>query len=122
MMQAQHKVGDEVGYCRHHQWGTLLSHGFSRVAKVNGHGHVILENGKQFDKHGHERNATYGGLHLVDASNLRAELQHIAEQRARNAAGRELEELIKGRRNGHGDLCAISEEVRARMIELINKL
>ena len=50
MMQAQHKVGDEVGYSRHHQWGTLLSHGFSRVSKINGHGPIILENGKQFDK------------------------------------------------------------------------
>ena len=121
-MQAQHKVGDEVGYCRHHQWGTLLAHGFSRVAKINGHGHIILENGKQFDKHGRERNAIASMLHLIDANQLRAELQQVAEQRARNAAARELEELIKSWRNGRGNICPISDETRAKMIELVSKI
>ena len=122
MEQVQHKVGDEVGYCRHHQWGTLLSHGFSLVAKVNGHGHIILENGKVFDKRGDERNTTYGGLRLISAERLRGQLKVIEEQRARNRAANELEELLKSWRNGRGDLCAISEGTRAKMIELINKL
>ena len=122
MMQVQPKVGDEVGYCRRHSsWGTLLHSGFSKVSKINGHGHIHLENGKVFDKHGQERN-TIMGLSLVEANRLRDELQHIAQKRARNTTAKNLEELIKGQRNGHGDLCPISDDVRARMVELINQL
>ena len=122
MEQAKHKVGDEVGYCRHHQsFGTLLSHGFSRVAKINHHGHVILENGKQFDKRGDDRFSSHGGLRLISAERLRGQLKVIEEQRARNRAANELEELLKSWCNGRGDLCAVSDETRAKMIELINK-
>ena len=116
------KVGDEVGYGRHHQWGTLLQHGFSRVAKINHHGHIILENGREFDKHGQERKREYGGLRLFAADRLRAELQHIEERRARGRAASELKALIDGQRNGFGEQCPTSDEVRARMIELVNQL
>ena len=121
MMQVQPKVGDEVGYGRHHQWGTLLYHGFSRVVKINHHGHITLENGKVFSKRGDERNTTYGSR-LISAERLRSELKVVEEQRARNRAANELEELLKSWRSGRGDLCAISDGTRAKMIELINKL
>lgn len=122
-MQMQPKVGDEIGYCyRHQSWGTLLSHGFSKVVKINGHGHIHLENGKVFDKHGQERNTLYGGLRLVDADRLREEKKNVAEQRARNAAANELKVLLDGQRNGRGEMCPAKEDVRAKMIELINKL
>lgn len=116
------KVGDEVGYGRHHQWGTLLQHGFSRVAKINRHGHIILENGREFDKYGHERKREYGGLRLFTAERLRAELREIEEKRARARAASELKALIDGQRNGRGEQCMASDEVRARMIELVNRL
>lgn len=118
----QSNVGDEVGYGRHHQWGTLLQHGFSRVAKINHHGHIHLENGKVFDRHGNERNQTYGGLRLMEAQRLRDELQRIAEGRARAAAANELRKLLDDHRNGRGEQCVLNDAARARMIELVNAL
>jgi len=113
------KVGEEVGYGRYH-WGALLGHGFSKVAKINRHGHIILENGREFDKHGHERK--YGGLGLFTAERLRAELRSIEEKRARARAANKLKALIDGQRNGRGEYCMVSDEVRAQMIELVNQL
>ena len=115
------KVGEEVGYGRYN-WEALLGHGFSKVAKINRHGHIILENGREFDKHGHERKREYGGLILFTAERLRAELHSIEEKRARARAANELKALIDGQRNGYGDHCKISDEVRAKMIELVHQL
>jgi hypothetical protein len=115
------KVGDEVGYGRYH-WGALLGHGFSRVAKINHHGHIILENGRAFDKYGRERKREHGGLGLFTAERLRAELREIEERRARARAASELKALIEGQRNGFGEQCPASDETRAKMIELVNQL
>lgn len=116
------KVGDEVGYGRRHNWGTLLHHGFSKVVKINHHGHIHLENGKVFDKHGDERKVEHGGLRLYDAARLRDELQRIEACRARARAASELRSLLDRQRNGFGDGCPVDEDVRARMIELVNQL
>ena len=115
------KVGDEVGYGRRH-WGTLLGHGFSRVAKVNRHGHIHLENGREFDRYGRERKVAHGGLHLLDADILREELQRIEAGRARARAANELRTLLDGQRNGYGDICKVDDTTKARMIELVNQL
>lgn len=117
------RVGDEVGYVRYGGWHhTMLSHGFGRVVKINHHGHIHLDNGRQFDRHGDERKQTYGGLRLIDAAALRERLAEIDVQRARNAAANELKSLIDGQRNGHGDICKVDDGVRAKMIELVNRL
>jgi len=116
-------VGDEVGYYRSHYWhGTVLAHGFGRVAKINHHGHIILDNGRQFDRYGDERKVEHGGLRLITADKLRDILAAREQQRARNGAANELKQLIDGRRNGHGDHCAVDDKTRARMIELVNQL
>lgn len=120
MTQLHPKVGEEIGYSRYHQWGTLVAHGFSKVAKINHHGHIILENGKVFDRHGRERNVQYGGLRLVEPNRLRDELQHISLQRARSVAARELMDLLEARRCV--DFRPTSDETKARMIELVNQL
>ena len=117
------KVGDEVGYVRYGGWHrTILIHGFSRVVKINHHGHIHLENGRQFDRHGDERKQTYWGLRLIDAAALRERLAEHAVQRARNTAAHELKALIDVQRNGHGDICKVNDETRARMIALVNQL
>lgn len=116
------KVGEEVGYARYGSWGTLMQHGVSRVAKINHHGHIHLENGRVFDRHGDERKVSYGGLRLMRAEDLQAQLAALAEQRARNAAAKELCRLVEGQRNGHGNTCPVSSETRARMLELVNQL
>jgi len=115
------KVGDEVGFGKYH-WGTLIRHGFSRVTKINHYGHVHLENGRQFDRYGDERKQTYGGVHLIAADRLRHELQALDRLRARNAAACELKALLDAQRNSRGDMCAVNNEVREKMIELVNNL
>lgn len=121
MMQVQ--VGDEVGFGRYHSFGgQLLTHGFSTVTKVNHHGHVHLANGRVFDKHGRERNVQYGGLRLMQADDLRAQLNQIAQNRARVQAAQQLKQLIDGQRNGFGDQIQIDDETRNRMIALVNQL
>lgn len=116
------QVGDEVGYGRYHDWGTLLQHGFSRVVKINHHGHIQLANGKVFDKHGEERPKQYGGVRLMQAERLRAELDMIAKGKVRAQAAQELKTLIDAQRNGHGVQGAITEDVRAIMMDLVRKL
>jgi hypothetical protein len=117
------KIGDEVGYYRSHNWhGTILGHGFGRVVKINHHGHITLDNGRQFDRHGDERKVEYGGLRLIVADELHKQLALREQQRARNRAAQELIALVNGQRNGYGEQCAVGEETRARMIELVNQL
>jgi hypothetical protein len=117
------KVGDEVGYARYgSSWGTLLHHGFGRVAKINHHGHIYLEDGLVFDRHGDQRQVKHGGLRLRPAENLRHELKLREEHRARNRAAQELCRLVDAQRNGHGNICPVSDETRASMIELVNQL
>jgi hypothetical protein len=117
----QIQVGDQVGYGRYHN-GTLIQHGFSKVVKINHHGHIHLENGKVFDKHGDERGSTYGVLRLIPAERLREQLDHIQAQRARNQRMMELKNLLDSQRNGRGEMCEISADTRARMIELVSQL
>ena len=121
-MMIQVKVGDEVGYGRYHSWGTLLNHGFSKVTKINRWGHIILENGKVFDKQGQERNCQYGGAHIMDADRLRERLDEIKQARERANAANEIKKILDGQRTGGGEFVAISNEVREQMIALVNKL
>lgn len=122
-MKVETQVGSEIGYVRYVGWHrTILSHGFSRVAKINHYGHVILENGRQFDRHGDERKVKHGGLRLIAADDLRKRLAELEQQRGRTAAANELKSLIDGRRNGYGDHLAVDDKTRARMIELVNQL
>jgi hypothetical protein len=115
------KVGDEVGYARWDGVG-YRSTGFALVTKINHHGHITLDTGAVFDKHGTERNASSWKRGLLKAEDLRAYLQRQDEQRKRNAISRELEQMILGQRNGYGNACPVSKEDRARMIELVNQL
>jgi hypothetical protein len=73
------KVGDEIAFGRFHM-GTLISHGFSVVAGVNGHGHVRLENGLVFDKHGIERNVKYSARRLMPVAERQ---QYLDAQQSR---------------------------------------
>jgi len=70
------KVGDEVGIAQHSRYG-LTSAAFGRVVKINGHGHIWVDTGKdlylKFDKHGNSYRNEYGPS-LRDAQRLRSEL------------------------------------------------
>jgi hypothetical protein len=74
------KVGDEVGYARYYS-GTLMNYGFSNVVKINKFGHIMLENGKSYDKHGVERKSPYSYTYLYSPKILR---QRLAERDAKH--------------------------------------
>jgi len=122
-MQVETQVGSEIGYYRTAGWhGTIMSHGFGRVVKINHHGHITLDNGRQFDRYGDERKVEHGGMRLIAADDLRKLLAEREQRRARNTAATELKALIDGQRNGYGDHFAVDDKTRARMIELVNQL
>jgi hypothetical protein len=80
-MTIQSAIGQEVAYGKHH-WDTLLYGGKSRVAKINGHGHIILENGKVFDKNGRARPDVVGSS-WSDGSRLMTVKAYDAHHAAR---------------------------------------
>ena len=114
------KVGDEVGYARSARMG-YMSAGFSTVTKVNGHGHIILENGKTFDKRGNERNCNYGGLFLIQAANLR-------ESQARDNAAREQRARVQALENkvkelfGYSGNVHVTDERKAELLAMVEAL
>ena len=116
-------VGDEVGYVRYGSWGsTMMSQGISRIAKINHHGHILLENGKQFDKHGNERKKEYGAVHLIDAQLLRDRIAEDVATRERGKAAQALIKLVEQQKDGHGRYHKTSEEIKQEMLLLINQL
>jgi len=118
------KVGDEIGfYRRDYLSGDVLSHGFSRIAKINHHGHIILEDGQQFNRHGEERKAEDDGMHLITIECLRDLLESYEMQMACRQAANELKRLIDAQKTGQGEYRrAVDDKARERMIALVNKL
>lgn len=116
-MNLKYTVGTEVAYGRFHL-GSPLSYGFSTIAHINGYGHVKLENGLVFDKHGYERGVGYGQRHLMPPSRLQAALDAQEEQRQR----RDKIARIKGTVSEWASGRPISDEIKQEMISLINSL
>lgn len=120
------KVGDEVGFYRENSsYGSLRGTGFATVTKINGFGHIMLDNGYTFDKHGVERTKSFIVRKLIDAARLR-EIEAADEARSnRNHSAREAESMIAkvfaNRRNGCGDYFITAED-KAEMIALINNI
>ena len=108
-------AGDEVGVARRTRYG-LSSAAFGRVVKINGHGHIWVDTGKdllvKFDKHGHSYKNLYGPS-LVDAAQLRAELAHEAERKERARLARELEAELKSGWSYSGTFHATAERIAA---------
>src|SRR6266568_264072 len=95
-------IGQEIGYCRWCTYGPMET-GFSIVSKINGHGHILLANGMQFDKHGNQRGEKYSSKSLVEAETLRRQLAYIQARRDRNRAVDDLLNLIQGQKTGNGN-------------------
>lgn len=114
-------VGQEIAYGRWGNWG-LMDHGFSTIAKINGHGHVHLTNGLMFDKHGHERNANWGGKSLVEVETVRRQLAHRKEIHDRRVIVEEILNQIAGRKTGHGEYVEFSDELKMMLCDKINRL
>jgi hypothetical protein len=90
-------VGDEVGVARRSRYG-LASAAFGRVVKINGHGHIYVDTGKEvnqvFDKHGNSYRSEYGPS-LIDALRLRIEMAVEAKRKDRARVARKMEETLK---------------------------
>lgn len=114
------ELGMAVGYGRYSSsfHGGLTCTGTSTVAKINGFGHITLENGMQFDKHGYERGREFGKLHLIPIAYLEHTLAKDAEQRTINHKFRELVVAIEGCRTGGGDQHA-SPELIAQLEQVL---
>lgn len=113
------KVGDEVGFARCTQHGYQCS-GFATVTKVNGHGHITLDNGKVFNKHGTERNSTFG-TRLIDAEHLRTALARTEAARRQAHAVRQIELKLKDMWSFSGTV-HVTPERKAELMALVEAL
>lgn len=116
-MNSKYKIGQEVGYGRFH-FGTPINYGFSRVASINRHGHVKLENGLVFDKYDYERGGSqYSRRFLMHPSQLEDALDRQTKANVRRDTIQNIQRLTS-------DLAydGVTDETKQRLIALINSL
>jgi hypothetical protein len=104
------KVGDQVGVGSYGNYG-LSNPRVTTVTKVNGHGHVTVDGGDVFDKHGNSRKQ-YSRDTLIPIERV---LEHQAAQ-TRNAKIRlhvnELKTALEAQTNRYtGNFCASAAEL-----------
>ncbi len=79
------KVGDGVGtvFAMSYDYSSANMH---KVTKINGHGHVHLDNGEVYNKHGIKRNTDsfQSEKHLVEANAVHAEKAAIISRNHMN--------------------------------------
>lgn len=115
------KAGDEVGVHGHYEHQDDIR----TVVKVNGHGHIALDDGHVYDKRGHVRGT--GRTWLCDPQRIRDRRAEKVAARDRSGRAQELtaklEELIRGKRNGYGELCVgFTAEEKAELVRLVENL
>ena len=115
------KVGDEVAFAYFHSMGTPLYKGFGTVTKINGHGHIILDNGKVFDKRGKERGMKYSETQLMCPDHLREILTTQEQRRARTQTVRDMIEKLNGCITYVGT-AQVDAELKADLQALLNQL
>lgn len=119
-------VGMQVGYYRgtNHGWSDI---GIATVVKIGkGTGHVTLDNGLVFDKHGDEYGKGHYGRRLVDVPALQ-QMQALQQaQDNTNNAMRNAEDglarILRNHRAGTGNYGAITAEEKAQLFALIEAL
>ena len=120
----KYAVGQEVGYG---VWSSLSvgvrSAGFGKIIKINGHGHITVDNGVVFDKHGNARPDTeYTNMVLIAPDYLRRIQADAAQQRIRNNAMNSIITTVKRQTNSRGDICEVPQETKDELIRLVNLL
>lgn len=113
------KVGDEVAYGRFGRYD-YHSTGFAKVVKVNAHGHITLDNGMVFDKHGQERNQPFG-VKLLDPNHLRERQERTKAQQETDRKVHEILGVLNDRRGGTGHYL-INAETKEQLLKLVNQL
>lgn len=92
-----YEVNDVVGFARFHSFGSILTHGFGTVTKINGHGHIFIKtqrgDEKRFDKYGNSYKDDYGPS-LIGAARLTEILEQQKNKSNIRKMSKELAELV----------------------------
>jgi hypothetical protein len=93
------KVGETVGVVRQHSRdGTILNSHFGTVTKINGHGHIFVQDGsgeeRLFDRRGDAYKDKWGPS-LMDAAKLRNHLAADARRKEQVRIARAMEQELK---------------------------
>ena len=115
-------VGEMVGYYSHSDgYRSMVGVGYGKVTKINGHGHIILDNGKTFDKHGDERGPKYYKLHLINAEKLRNRVAENQAQRNKATMVRDLIRRLEGSFSYAGTV-HIDSDTKQELLAMVNSL
>jgi len=115
-------VGEMVGYYSHSDgYRSMMGVGYGKVTKINGHGHIILDNGKTFDKHGDERGPKYSKLHLMNAEKLRNRVAENQAQRNKATMVRDLIRKLEGSFSYAGTV-HIDSDTKQELLAIVNSL
>lgn len=92
-------VGGEVGVVRQHSRnGTVLSSHFGTVTKINGHGHIFVQDGsgeeRRFDRRGNAYKDRWGPS-LMQAEQLRKHLAAEERRKEQVRIARAMEQELK---------------------------
>jgi len=121
IQMTNYEVGDVVGFARFHTFGSILTHGFGTVTKINGHGHIFIkpQNGdeKRFDKYGNTYKDKYGPS-LIGAARLTEILEQQQNDRNIRKISKELAELIVNKSVTNEMLDALEVKI-AKLREMI---
>jgi hypothetical protein len=115
-------VGEMVGYYSHSDgYRSMMGVGYGKVTKINGHGHIILDNGKTFDKHGDERGPKYYKLHLINAEKLRNRVAENLAQGKKATMVRDLIRKLEGSFSYAGTV-HIDSDTKQELLAMVNSL
>ena len=115
-------VGEIVGYYSHSDgYRSMMGVGYGKVTKINGHGHIILDNGKTFDKHGDERGPKYSKLHLMNAEKLRNRVAENLAQGKKATMVRDLIHKLEGSFSYAGTV-HIDSDTKQELLAIVNSL
>jgi hypothetical protein len=114
-------IGQLVGYGYWHR-NSLLCFNRSKVAKINGFGHITLDDGSVFDKHGKLRGDTNPRVYLIDIATADEYSKNMKILRDRSTAVSELKNKIAGRQRGDSYYAEFSQELKDQLKELIDAL
>ena len=115
-------VGEMVGYYSHSDsYRSMMGVGYGKITKINGHGHIILDNGKTFDKHGDERGPKYYKLHLMNAEKLRNRVAENLAQGKKATMVRDLIRKLEGSFSYAGTV-HIDSDTKQELLAMVNSL
>lgn len=115
------KVGDEVGFARFYGFNSSFTGGIATVAKINGHRHITLDNGRVFDKYGAERNATHGSR-LYTAAYIQRCKADVEVRHELNKNYNLLLNMLAAKKTGAGNFNGLDVFEKDDVIALIKRL